>query len=166
MSYDEDVDLSKWDKDYQDAEEPSGGDYPDLPDGKYVGRIESVQLKNSKAGNEMFVTEFVIAGGEHDGRKLWKHNVLITSENVKYLKADLIRCGLQLDKLSDLKLRLKELLDRHVKLTLKTKAGKEQQTYINGLTESTRQPNMGFKGNPSPNVPTQGGYDESDPLPF
>jgi single-strand DNA-binding protein len=25
---------------------------------------------------------------------------------------------------------------------------------------------QGFKGNPSPNVPTQGGYDESDPLPF
>ena len=104
-------------------------EYGAVPDGLYRVRVEEVCLKNSQSGNLMLAWQLEIVGQEHGGRKLFKNSLLVTPKNRKWLKIDLDKCGLKLEKLSQLPGRLSELLDLILEVRKVTK-GEFENIYI------------------------------------
>jgi len=126
-SYDDPLDLSRFDDVYASA--PS--EEVDVPDGKYDVTIEKVELTCSQSsGNPMLKWTLRILDPDYAGRKLWRNNVIVTEENVGWLKRDLKKCGLTLEKFSDLPNRLAELLDINLVVTKKTN-GEYMNVYFN-----------------------------------
>ena len=68
-------------------------------------------------------------------RLIWRNSV-ITNKTLRYLKTDLHLCGLDLDKLSDLPGRLKELLDVHLEVAKKTNGDYENIYFSRRITFS------------------------------
>lgn len=99
----------------------------EVPDGKYEVNVEKVEITRSQKGNPMLKWTLRIISGDHEGRLLWKNNVLASAENVKWLKSDLKKAGLEIERASDLPNNLDRLLD--VKL-LVTKKSKDEFTNI------------------------------------
>lgn len=124
------MDLSKYDKMYDNANAPVGGFDP-VPDGTYQVRVEKAQLLRSKAGNPMLKWEMVILAPSSVGRRLWHHNMLHTEQSLGFTKRDLAYCGIVLDRLSSLHNRLNELLDIVIEIqavtTLDKKNGEDRQ---------------------------------------
>lgn len=56
MSEDSELDIIEIDGDLSDVEQP-----PELPDGKYVGEVQDVQVNTSARGNEYYAIAFVIS---------------------------------------------------------------------------------------------------------
>jgi hypothetical protein len=115
----EESDLAGFDDGYAAAEveksEPA-------PDGKYNVIVEQVELTRSRtAGNPMLNWTLRILDGPHAGRCLFRHNMIITADNLKWLKTDLHCCGLELEKVSDLPANLERLLDVRLAIAKKTK---------------------------------------------
>jgi hypothetical protein len=109
----------------------TGTDYDPVPDGPYVCVVDKVEFRESKSGNPYLNWVLIINGGSHDGRWLFKRNMLANAQNMSFLKRDIAACGCSVpDKLSDLD--LKSLLDRKVKITKKTK-GDFENIYIDKL---------------------------------
>jgi hypothetical protein len=127
------VDLTAYDVDYDDAEVDSGGEYDDIPDGKYEVHIDAVELTESKAGNPMMKWTLKIDGPKLAGRLIWKYS-MISSIGMQYLKKEILTCGLKLEKFSDLGGRLEELLDVKLNITVKTN-GDFQNVYFDSIVD-------------------------------
>jgi hypothetical protein len=56
--------------------------------------------------------------------------MLVSAENIKWLKNDLHACGLELEKLSDLPANLEKLLDLKMEITKRTR-GENESIYFN-----------------------------------
>ena len=125
-----DIDLSQFDEDF--AEAPiEEREFDEVPDGKYQVNVEKVEIVRAKTtGNPMLKWELKILAPQCRGRLLWRNNVLVTRENLKWLKNDLHVCGLDLDRVSDLPNRLGELLDVKLEVTKRTK-GENANVYFN-----------------------------------
>lgn len=131
----DDIDLSQFDDDYAEAEVEERK-FESVPDGKYQVNVERVELTWAQTSrNPMLKWTLRILAPNHVGRLLWRNNVIVTSDNVKWLKQDLFTCGLQLKRLSDLKDRLEDLLDLKLEVTKRTR-GEYENVYINGLVTS------------------------------
>jgi hypothetical protein len=120
--------LAKFDGDYAAAEvekrEP-------VPDGKYQVNVERVELTRSRtAGNPMLKWTLRILNGPHEGRCLWRHNMIVSPDNLKWLKTDLDRCGVAIEKLSSLGENLHRLLDIKLEVTKRTREENEN-VYLN-----------------------------------
>jgi len=125
-----DVDLTPFDAEFLEAPVEER-EFSDVPDGKYqvqVDRAEIVRAKSS--GNPMLKWTLRILGPRFAGRLLWRHNVIASRENVRWLKNDLHVCGLELVRLSDLQSHLHELLDIQLEITKKTR-GENVNIYLN-----------------------------------
>jgi len=72
-----------------------------------------------------------ILGPQFINRRL-VHNATITAATLKYVKRDLLRCGLVLARLSDLQTRVTELVGLKLEIAKKTK-GAHTNIYINHL---------------------------------
>ncbi len=129
-SYDSDIDLANLDDDF-DSAEVEDRDFESVPDGKYQVQIERVELTRAKSsGNPLLKWTLKIIGPSQQGRKLWRNNIIVSPENIKWLKQDLYTCGLQLAKLSELPTRLDELLDITLEVTKRT-SGDYENVYLN-----------------------------------
>lgn len=124
-----DLDLARFDEEFKEAPVEERKFEP-VPDGKYQVNIEKVELAQSQAGNPMLKWTLRILGPKCAGRLLFRHNVMVTKENIKWLKGDLHLAGLPLEKLSDLPGRLEELLDAKLEVTKRTK-GESETIYFN-----------------------------------
>ena len=123
------MDLSQWDEDYAAAEvEPNKFD--DVPDGKYQVKVEKVEMARTQSDAPMLKWQLRVLGPQNRGRMLFRNNVVASKENIKFLKADLLTCGLELAKLSDLPNRLPELLDVGLEITKRTR-GEYSNVYFN-----------------------------------
>jgi len=122
------TELSQWDDDYQNAD-GKGGDYDSVPDGKYVVAVEKAQLARTKSDKPMLKMQLRISGPTQAGRVLFKNSMIATAQNVEFLKRDLVACGVDLVKLSDLPGRLEELLDITLEVRKVTK-GEYENVYI------------------------------------
>ncbi len=128
---DDPVDLSRFDEAFAAA--PAEDD--EVPDAKYEVTVEKVELTRSQtSGNPMLKWMLKILGPEHEGQILWRHNVLLTDENVAWLKKDLKKCGLEIAKISDLPAHLERLLDVRLLVTKKT-SGEYANIYFNRRLE-------------------------------
>jgi hypothetical protein len=126
----EDFDLGRFDDDFANAP-IEDREFDPVPDGNYQVNVEKVELTRSqKSGNPMLKWTLRILGPRSAKRLLWHHNVLLTPENIKWLKNDLHTAGLDLAKASDLKHRLGELLDVKLEITKRTK-GENENVYLN-----------------------------------
>lgn len=124
------VDLSQFDDDFAEApiEEK---EFDTIPDGKYQVTVDQVEITTAKSsGNPMLKWTLKILAPRFRGRLLWRHNVMATRENIKWLKNDLHVCGLDLQRLSDLPANLERLLDVNLEITKRTK-GDNENIYFN-----------------------------------
>jgi len=123
-------DLEQFDEDYTTTEVDENTGADPLPDGKYQMVTEKVELLYSKNNNAMLVWQMRVLGPRYAGRKHWHRNMIVTKENIKWLKRDLLTAGLKIEKLSLLPQHLQELLDLVVEVQLKTK-GDHQNSFLN-----------------------------------
>lgn len=118
-----DMDLSRFDEDYARAatqRRDAAPVYEDIPDGFYDACVEEVQLgQTASTGNPMIVWKLRIRGPECEGKALTKVRV-ITDKTLAYVKQDLERLELHLDRLSDLPARAEEMIDREVRICKRT----------------------------------------------
>ena len=118
-----DVDLSRFDEEYARTETQRGDAQPiyeDIPDGFYDASIEEVQLgQTANTGNPMIVWKLRIRGPECEGRAITKVRI-ITDKTLTYVKQDLERLELHLDRLSELPARAEEMIDREVRIFKRT----------------------------------------------
>lgn len=80
--FDKNVDLDALKKDVKEAEERGGGDFPEIPNGKYEVVVDSMELGQSKikengsGGDPMLRITFEILDGEYKGYKLFYNGVM------------------------------------------------------------------------------------------
>jgi len=88
--------------------------YAGLPDGDYEATIEEVRLSETASTQRpVVIWTLRIDGPQGAGRVVHKTRV-ITEKTLTYLKEDLEKCGLSLDRLSELEASLPELIGRAV----------------------------------------------------
>lgn len=75
--WDNAVDMEGLQKDIQDAAQNNGGDYKEVPHGKYEVSIEKMELKASKKGDPMVSVWMKIVGeGEYKGSLIFMNQVV------------------------------------------------------------------------------------------
>lgn len=136
-------DLEQFDDDYTTTEVDESVTGEPLPDGKYQMVTEKVELLYSKNNNAMLVWQLRVLGPRYVGRKHWHRNMIVTKENIKWLKRDLVTAGLKIEKLSLLPQHLNELLDLVVEVQLKTK-GEHQNSFLNKRITQAAPPDDPF----------------------
>ena len=57
--------------DFTDVPDAEDGNFEPMPPGKYHVRVDSVESKNDKNGNEYFNVKYKITEGEFSGRFVW-----------------------------------------------------------------------------------------------
>lgn len=143
------IDLSEYETAYAEAPEPEAKAAMDpVPDGDYQVIVDRVELKDSSKGNPMLSWGLKILGPTQKGRFLWHRNMFSTASNLRFLKQDLSICGVVLERLGTLDVRLKDLLDVKLEVTVKTK-GEFQNIYFNrritdSVAEAAEQGDMPF----------------------
>lgn len=117
------VDLSRFDDGFAHAAPPRAeaqNAYEDIPDGFYDASVEDVQIgQTASTGNPMIVWKLRIRGPECEGRAITKVRI-ITDKTLGFVKQDLERLELHLDRLSDLPARAEEMIDREVRICKRT----------------------------------------------
>ena len=127
------VDLADLEGDFQTAKsswDPEDKPFDDspIPDGRYQVVVERAELTTSKAGNGMLKWTLAVVSGKYAKRKLWRHNMLSSSTNFRWLLSDLHICKVHLDKLSDLHEKVHDLLDCLLEVTVKNATGADGKT--------------------------------------
>jgi hypothetical protein len=135
-STDVDIDLSRFDNAVQTETKPRP-QFAEIPDGRYDVRIEDVELyKSPSSGNPVLKYTMRVLGPTHADRMMWKRRG-ITEKTRDYVLDELKVCGLLLDKFSDLKLHLHDLIGVELEVTRKTR-GEDVTIFFNDQLESSR----------------------------
>jgi hypothetical protein len=131
QGYDQDdIDLAQFDDDFAEAE-VEDREFEPIPDGKYQVNVERVELTRAQTtGNPMLKWTLRIIAPRFRGRLLWRNNVMVSRENIKWLKTDLYTCGLSLEKISDLPANLEKLINIKLEVTKRTR-GENENVYLN-----------------------------------
>ena len=111
------IDLSQFDEEWGETE---AAKFNEIPDGKYQVRIDKAELVLSHNGNPMIKFDLIVMSGEHEGRHIFKNSV-ISSVSLPYVKGDLAKLGLELDRLSALPGHLRGILDMELEITKRTR---------------------------------------------
>lgn len=88
--FDKSVDLDGLREDIKEAQENGGGDYKEVPHGKYEVSIEKMELVESKKGDPMVSIWFNIVSGEYKNSKIF-YNQVITKGFQIHLVNELLR---------------------------------------------------------------------------
>lgn len=136
--YSEDLDLTQFDDEYAKAD-VSELDFEPVPDGKYVVNVENAELTRAQVSDKpMLKWSLRILSGSYRGRSLWRNNLIVTPENIRWLKKDLSTCGLDLKRISDLPGNLDRLIDVQLEVSKRTK-GENENIYFNRRVLSERE---------------------------
>ncbi len=86
---DRSVDLKGLQADVEEAKKNGGGDFPAIPAGKYEVRLESMEIKGTKAdpNRPMLAVSFKILTGEYKNQRLFMNRVLYGTKNDKNMIA-------------------------------------------------------------------------------
>ena len=80
--FDEQVDLEQLKKDAAEAEENGGfGDFPEIEEGIYTGKIEKMEVGETKDHRPMLKVQFRITEGEYKNSCLFMNRVLYGTKN-------------------------------------------------------------------------------------
>ena len=71
------------------AKNPGGGDFPTIPAGKYEAKVETMEIKGTKAdpNRPMLAVSFKILSGEYKNQRLFMNRVLYGTKNDKNMIA-------------------------------------------------------------------------------
>lgn len=131
------VDLSHLEADFAESQEKKAANFDPIPDGRYVAEVVGAELKNSKSTNApMLEWTLAIVGGSFNGRRLWRRNMLASKANLGWLKSDLGKCGITLNKLNDLNERAPALIGLKLNITQKT-VGQFANVYVDSLYDGS-----------------------------
>ena len=80
---DRSVDLKGLQKDVEEAKKNGGGDFPVIPAGSYEVRLESMEIKGTKAdpNRPMLAVSFKILAGEYKNHRLFMNRVIYGTKN-------------------------------------------------------------------------------------
>lgn len=84
--------------DVSETEAWGGESRPLVPPGDYPLTVVGVEQKTSNSGNPMINVQFEVAEGESKGSYVW-NNYVLTQKAMGRVKALMVACGAQLDKL-------------------------------------------------------------------
>ena len=79
------MDFKKWNKEYggkelassvKDISERGGGDYEEVPLGKYEVKLNKLELRSSKAGDPMVTAWMIIVEGKYKGQYIFMNQVV------------------------------------------------------------------------------------------
>ena len=102
-----------------------------VPDGKYVVRVERAELGATRErGEPMLKWRLRILGPASRNRVLFRNSVLRADNNLRWLKADLVLCGLVLHRLGELPVELDQLVGVELEVT-KVSRGEREAVYFN-----------------------------------
>ncbi len=121
MTYEthEDVNLSEYDDQFNQAEEPG---FDNIPDGKYQVNVDKAEITKAKtSGNPLLKWTLKIIGPTNINRLLWNYHILNNPTGQSWLKKDLNLCDIHLNKLSDLPKNIENLLDVKLEVTVRTR---------------------------------------------
>lgn len=152
------IDLAIFDNEYEHVEVQEF-DNQKLPDGKYSMLIVEVEIKPNKNNTPMIVYQLQPISGEYSSRFAWK-NQTITQDALPFIKKDLSVLGIELDKFSDIKIKLNNAVNLCVEVTAKTK-GEFQSFYFNSLIKGKKA--TATKGNVKAKSQQQ---DQEQPIDF
>lgn len=74
--FDEKIDTEGLKADAKDAAENGGGDFKEVPHGKYEVEVNKLELKKSKKGDPMLSLWFKILAGEYKGSLIFYNQVM------------------------------------------------------------------------------------------
>lgn len=74
--FDEKIDVEGLAKDAKEAAENGGGNFKEIPFGKYEVEVNKLELKKSKAGKPMLSIWFKILAGEYKGSIIFYNQVM------------------------------------------------------------------------------------------
>lgn len=170
------ADLEYLDEEFVEAEEPAG--FSRVPDGDYVAAIDALRAEMTDDNYPRLGWEFVIQGGDYDGRRLFLNHTLKDKRNIGWLKKDLRACGVDIDapefRLSAFmaeESNLEELLDVLLDVTVKNRTykaadGTEKQAtnvYINGVAGDVDGTDDGDDGEVDGGDDALAPFDDNDP---
>ena len=86
---DKTVDLKGLQSDVEEAKKNGGGDFPTIPAGKYEVRVETLEVKGTKAdpNRPMLAVSFKILSGEYKNQRIFMNRVLYGTKNDKNMIA-------------------------------------------------------------------------------
>jgi hypothetical protein len=117
-------DLTEFDEQYARINNGPDDYNSDIVDGTYHAVIDEARLTQTVSTNRPIVIwNLRILDPPYTNRRLSKNRV-ITGKTLGYLKEDFSKCGLMLQKLSDLPSRIEEMSQRHVQIEKRTQNGK------------------------------------------
>ncbi len=130
-----DIDLSRFDRTVRTETKPKK-QVAEISDGKYEVRIEDVELyKSPTSGNPVLKFTLRVIGPTNANQLMWKRRG-ITEKTRQYVLDELMICGLELERFSDLKNHLHELIGVELEVTRKTR-GEDVNIYFNDQLDST-----------------------------
>lgn len=149
------IDLSQFDEEFESETPAERSDMESVPDGKYQVVVERVEITEAQStGNPMLKWTLRILAPRHVNRLMWRNSVF-THNTMKFVKTDLLTCGLGIDRLSQLEANLSQLLDVKLEVTKKTK-GDNENIYFNRritTTDSAGTPRKSRRDSDDPLVP-------------
>jgi hypothetical protein len=120
----ESLNLAQFDEVWTKSGPGNDDYYADIPDGNYDAVIEEARVTTTAStGRPMVVWTLRIQGPTAANRTLPKTRV-ITDNTVGWLKEDLRKCGLNLERLSELPKRIHEIEGSVLPVEKRTKDGK------------------------------------------
>jgi hypothetical protein len=118
------ADLHQFDEAWTKASVSIDDHYADIPDGNYEALIEEARVTTTAStGRPMVVWTLRIQGPVAANRTLPKTRV-VTDSTVTWLKEDLQKCGLNLERLSELPQRIHEIEGQVMPIEKRTKDGR------------------------------------------
>jgi hypothetical protein len=118
------ADLHQFDEAWTKAPVSIDDHYADIPDGNYEALIEEARVTTTAStGRPMVVWTLRIQGPVAANRTLPKTRV-VTDNTVTWLKEDLRKCGLNLERLSELPQRIHEIEGQVLPVEKRTKDGR------------------------------------------
>ena len=123
--------LKQFDGQYEASEASSSGS-TDVPEGKYTMKVVDTDVFSSKSENRpYFKIALQVTDGEFKGSTINKIYSLDDPARFKFLKGDLIVCGLMLTRISDLPANHEKIRGRVLNVQAK-KNGQYTNYFING----------------------------------
>ena len=141
-SEDLDIDLSRFDRGAAapapPPSAPRSSTFEEVPDGTYEARIEDAQLYVSpRSGNPVLKYTLRILGPSFANRVIWKYRA-ITEKTRDYVEDELRVCGLSLERFSDLKFHLHDLIGVELEIVRRTR-GEDINIYFNNLLDGAKK---------------------------
>lgn len=118
------VDLAQFDRLFESAETAARPSFEDsVPDGEYRVAVEQAELTVARSsGNPMLAWRLRILDGAQAGRLVFK-NRAITERTIPWVKEELVKCGLKLERLSELSGHIHTLPGKELRIAKRSRDG-------------------------------------------